>query len=554
LKKHSSGSSSASSFGCNLQPITDIHLRPDNKDNRAIRALYLYLSLGIIILIIAGINYVNLSTSRSSIRMREIGIRKTIGAQRRQLIKQFIGEAITLTLISSVLALTLLQFILPVFNRLLDKSIRLNIFFQGSLWLETLGIVILVGVAAGFYPALFLSSFQPVRILKGTMPATEVMGFRPSRLRNVLVIIQFTVSVVLINIMFFIHQQVSYINTVDTGFDRSNIIEAWVPQNAPEVRDKLLQNPSIIGVTMASNVISLSDRDDLGKNFGVTIKYMSDSGSPTDFNAHHVQCDHAFLNVFQIPIISGRNFSKSLNENQSVIVNETFVRQLGPGNPIMKRIKIENSEEDFYIVGIIKDFHFQPLTQTIKPLILTHIESNFMTLYAKIREEDMYDTIAFIQKTAGEFDPDRIPTICVLDDRMLDIYRAEQSQGTLLLTFATLAVLIACLGLFGLAAFTAERKTKEIGIRKILGAGTDRMFLMLSKDFAVLSLLAIAIGCPLSVYFVRRWMENFAYHVPILPWTFLLTGTLVLAAMLLTAGTQIVRITRINPVEVLKYE
>jgi putative ABC transport system permease protein len=554
LKAHSSGSSSSSGFGCNLQPITDIHLRPDNKDNRAIRSLYLYLSLGIIILIIAAINYVNLSTARSSIRMREIGIRKTIGAQRRQLIKQFIGEAITLTLVSFVLALTLLQFILPVFNRLLDKSIGMDIFFQSSFWLETLGIVILVGVAAGLYPALFLSSFQPVRILKGTMPATEVMGFRPSRLRNVLVVIQFTVSVVLINIMLFIHQQVHYINTMDTGFERSNIIEAWVPQNAPEVRDKLLQNTKVMGVTLASNVISLSNRDNLGENFGDAVKYVTDSGSPADFNAHHVLCDHAFLNVFQIPVISGRNFSESLNENQSAIVNETFVRQLGPGNPILKRIKIEESEKDFHIVGVIKDFHIQPVTQTIKPLILTHIESNFMTLYAKIRGEDVAGTIAFIRKAANEFDPDRIPTIRVLDDRMLDVYRAEKSQGTLLLTFATLAVLIACLGLFGLAAFTAERKTKEIGIRKILGAETERIFLMLSKDFALLSLLAIAIGCPLSVYFVSRWMENFAYHVPILPWTFLLTGTLVLAVMLLTAGTQIVRITRINPAEVLKYE
>jgi len=534
LKAHSSGSSSVSDFVCDLQPITDIHLRPDNNNNRAIRSLYLYLSIGIIILIIACINYVNLSTARSSIRMREIGIRKTIGAQRRQLVKQFIGEAITLTLVSFVLALTVLQFILPVFSRLLDKSIGMGIFFQGSLWLETLGIVILVGVAAGLYPALFLSSFQPVQVLKGTMPATGVMGFRPSRLRNVLVVIQFTVSVVLINIMLFIHQQVHYINTMDTGFDRSNI--------------------KVMGVTLASNVISLSKRDNLGENFGDTIKYMADSGTPTDFNAHHVLCDHAFLNVFQIPVISGRNFSESLNDNQSAIVNETFVRQLGPGNPFLKRIKIEDSEKDYYIVGVIKDFHFQPLTQTIRPLILTHIESNFMILYAKIRGGDMAGTIAFIRKTVDEFDPDRILTIRRLDDRLFDIYRTEQSQGALLLTFATLAVLIACLGLFGLAAFTAERKTKEIGIRKILGAETERLFLMLSKDFAVLSLLAIAIGCPLSIYFVSRWMENFAYHVPILPWTFLLTGALVLAAVLLTAWTQIVRIARINPVEVLKCE
>jgi putative ABC transport system permease protein len=227
---------------------------------------------------------------------------------------------------------------------------------------------------------------------------------------------------------------------------------------------------------------------------------------------------------------------------------------MGPGDPLMKRIRIEESEKDFYVIGVIKDFHFQPLTQTIKPLILTSVESNFITLYAKIKKEEMAETIAFIRNTTNEFDPDRVPSIRILDERMLDVYRDEQGQSTLLLAFAGLAVLVACLGLFGLASFTAERKTKEIGIRKILGAETERIFFMLSKDFAVLSLFSVAIGCPFSVYFVSRWMQNFAYHVPILPWTFLLTGLLVLVIMILTAGTQIIRITRINPVEVLKFE
>ncbi len=554
LKVHSPVSDSASDFGCALQSITDIHLRPDNRDNSAIRTLYLYLSLGIIILIIAGINYVNLSTARSSIRMREIGIRKTIGAHRHQLIKHFTGEAVILTSVSFIISLTLLQFILPIFNRIMDKDIGLELYFQSSLWLETLGIVLLVGIAAGLYPALFLSSFQPVRVLKGTVYAAGKKGFRPSRLRNVLVVIQFAVSVILINIMLFIYQQVRYIRTMDAGFEIRNVIEAWVPQNSLTVRDRLLQNPNILGVTIASNVISLTDRDSSVEDFGEIIRHIDDSGSSKEIQAHHIRCGHNFLDVFRIPLIAGRDFSENLNESQSAIVNETFVRRLGYQNPLLKRVRIEGESKDLFIVGVVKDFHFQPLTQTIKPLILTHTESNFIALYARVRGEDTANTVDFIRKTVGEFDPDRVLTINLLDDRLFDIYKAERSQGTLLMVFSALAVLIACLGLFGLAAFTAERKTKEIGIRKVLGAKMEQLLLMLLKEFALLSLLAITIGLPLSIYFVIQWMENFAYHVPILPWTFLLTGGLVLVAMSLTAGTQIVRIALIDPVEVLKYE
>ncbi|MGD8535002.1 MAG: ABC transporter permease [Candidatus Aminicenantes bacterium] len=554
VKTHSPGLNSAADFGCALQPITDIHLRPDNRDNRAIRSLYLYLSLGVIILIIAGINYVNLSTARSSIRMREIGIRKTIGAQRSQLIKQFIGEAVILTTVSFFLALTLIQFVLPIFNRLLEKDLSLALYFQGPLWLETLGIVLLVGIAAGLYPALFLSSFQPARVLKGAVHAAGTTGFRPSRLRNVLVVIQFTISVVLINIMLFIFQQVHYIRTMDTGFEIRNVIEAWVPENSLAVKNRLLQNPKILGVTMASNVISLTNRDSSIEDSGEIISYTDESGSSAVFAAHHIRCGHAFLDVFHIPLIAGRNFSEKLNESRSAIVNETFIRRLGLQNPLLERINIEEENKDLFIIGVVKDFHFQPITQTIKPLILSHTDSNFMALYARVRGEDMSGVMAFIRKTVDEFDPNRVLTIHPLDERLFDVYRAEQGQSVLLLVFSTLAVLIACLGLFGLAVFTAERKTKEIGIRKVLGAETKRLLLMLSKEFALLSLFAVAIGLPLSIYLVIRWMENFAYHVPILPWTFLLTGVLVLASMLLTAGTQIVRIVRINPVEILKYE
>jgi putative ABC transport system permease protein len=545
---------------CDLQPITDIHLRPDNKDNSAIRSLFLYLSLGVIILIIACMNYVNLATARSSMRMREIGIRKTIGAQRHQLIKQFIGEALILTGISFVFSLILLWSSLPVFNRFLNMDIGLNLFIQDSLWLETIGIVLIVGIASGAYPALVLSAFKPVRILKGMAQIPGMTGFRPSRLRNILVVMQFTVSVVLICVMIFIHQQVRYIKTMDTGFDRSGIIEAWVPENAVAVRDELLRNSMILGVTMASNAVTLSNRKNSGEESMEIIKYLRDSGSPKELRAHHVQCDSEFLDVFRIPLIAGRNFSGNLSENRSAIINEALARRLGPDSAIGKRIQIQRwlddveMAKDLVIIGIVKDFHHQPLTQTIKPLMLTHTGSNFMSFYVKIQAEDMANTLAFVRETVREFNPDRLLTINFLDERISSIYRIEENQSVLLLVFSMLAVLIACLGLFGLAAFTAERKTKEIGIRKILGAQTGQLFLMLSKNFGRLSAVANVIGWPLGYYFVSRWMSNFAYHVQILPWTFLLTGVLVLMAILITSGTQIIRVARTNPSDTLRHE
>lgn len=290
------------------------------------------------------------------------------------------------------------------------------------------------------------------------------------------------------------------------------------------------------------------------------VTYVLDSGSPVDFRAHNIHCDRAFLDVFRIPLIAGRNFSDTLDESRSGIINETLARLLGPGDPINKRIQIkswtdeEDEGKDLFVVGIIKDFHHQPLTHTIKPLILTHTGENFMTLYAKVQGEDVAGTLAFIRETVLEFNPDRILPIGFLDERINEVYKPEESQSVLLSVFSTLAVLIACFGLFGLAAFTAERKTKEIGIRKVLGAQTGRLFLMLSGDFGRLCALANVIGWPIGYYFVSRWMANFAYHVPILLWTFLLAGILVLTAMLVSSGTQIIRVARINPADILRHE
>jgi putative ABC transport system permease protein len=312
---------------------------------------------------------------------------------------------------------------------------------------------------------------------------------------------------------------------------------------------------------LASNVVKLSSRHDTSEDFGDRIRYVPASGSPEEFRAHHVRCDSEFLNVFRIPIIAGRNFSATLNETRSVIINETFARKLGLDRPIGKRIQVSSwvndleQWEDFFVVGMVKDFHHKPLTQTIKPFFLTHSSgSNTFVLYARIQGENTVDTMAFLKKTVQEFNPDDLPPIEFLVERIREIYKTEENQSVLLSTFSALAVLIACLGLFGLAAFTAEQKTKEIGIRKVLGAQTGQLFLMLSMDFGRLAVVANVIGWPLGYYFVNRWMANFAYHVPILPWTFLLVGVLILTVVILTSGTQIIRVSLRNPADILRHE
>jgi putative ABC transport system permease protein len=544
VRTHSPESDSVKGIGCRLQPITDIHLRPDNRDSSAIRSLRLYLALGLVILVIACINYVNLATASSSIRMREIGIRKTIGAQRRQLVRQFIGEALIITGLSFILSFILLWLSLPVFNRFLNRDIELDLFLEHSLWLHTLGIVCLFGIASGAYPALFLSSFKPVRILKGITQVPRLTGSRPSRLRNSLVVTQFTASVVLICVMLFVHQQVRYIKNTDTGFDRTGIIEAWVPDNAIAVREELLRNNKILGVTLASNAIALTGRKGSSESMMDIIQYFPDSENMTELRAHHVRCDSQFLDVFRIPLLAGRNFSDNRDESRAAIINDTLARRLGQDSVIGKRLQIQDwadnkvKARELIITGVIKDFHHQPLTQSIKPLILTHTRANFMLMYVKIHDDDTADTLALVRKTVREFNPDRILPAGFLDEQVAGIYRTEENQRSILLAFSVLAVFIACLGLFGLAAYTAERKTKEIAIRKILGAQTIQLFLMLGRDFGLLVVAANLMGWPLGYYFVNRWMANFAYHVPIL----------------LTSGTQIIRVSRTNPADTLRHE
>ncbi|MEN6311832.1 MAG: FtsX-like permease family protein, partial [Acidobacteriota bacterium] len=329
--------------------------------------------------------------------------------------------------------------------------------------------------------------------------------------------------------------------------------EAWAfPPDGILAKRRLLENPKVAGVTLASNVISLSNRDPLDE-MGEKIEVLRDSAwEPLTGGIFVLACDHDFVPVFHLRLLAGRNFSGTRDESSSAIINETLARRLGPGDPVGKTVRIRN--RDLTVIGILGDFNIQPLHASIGPVLLTHTNDNYGLLYARFGAGVADEALSIVEKAIDEFIPDEKNSAVFLEDRLSALYKAERKQAALMSFFATLSVIIAGLSVFGLAGFAVERRTREIGIRKVLGARTGRLFLLLSGNFTVLLGVANALGWPLAFYFANRWLSNFAYHVPVRPGAFLLTAAGMMGVMLLASGTQIAKIARIDPVEILKYE
>jgi len=543
------------SIRASLQPISDIHLRPDGKNPVAIRTLTLFFLLSLLILAVAVINYVNLATSRSGARRQEVGVRKTIGAGRGHLIRQFLGEAVVLTSVSFVSSLAALALLLPGFNRVMERDLRLERLFQMTGGLEVAGLLLAVGIVAGIYPALHLSSFQPARILKGSTAGRNLAV----RSRNVLLVVQFAAAVVLVVLSLSIRGQVRFALTGDPGFDKRGVVEAWAfPPEGEPAKLRLLQDPRVEGVTLISNQIALSNRGPLNESWGKLAVLRDSAWEPLSGGIFHLRCDADFVPVFNLRLTAGRNFSSSSDERSAAIINETLAGRLGPGDPVGKRIRVinENSGEDkeLMIIGVIKDFHFQPLHAAIGPIVLTQTSDNYAMVYAKFGDVSAGEALSVVKGVLDQFFPEESHAPEFLEDRLASFYQAEAKQASLMSFFSVLAVIIAALSVFGLAGFAVERRTREIGIRKILGARTRRLFLLLSGDFAALLAVSFALGSPLAFYFVNRWLSNFAYHVPVRAGTFVLAAAGMLVMTLLATGTQIFRVFRIDPVDVIKQE
>lgn len=541
-----------------LQPLTSIHLHShldyEISSNGNARTVSIFAAIAALILLIAGINYVNLYTARSLKRTREVGVRKAIGSYRRQLIGQFLTESVLMTLLAGLVSAGLVGMTLPYFNQMADKSLVL-----GSIP-NTLLIVALfsgsLGALSGLYPALMLSGFRPVTALRG-----QVGGQLGSNVfKQSLVVFQFVATVALIACSGMVYRQMQFVMHTNLGFNKEQVLtfhisDEGVRQRIEALKEALLRSPLVQSVSSASNPIG-------NNNIGGTGMFFEREGafSTSTQMVQKFLVDPDYLRTLDIKLLEGRNFSESFKRDQqhAVLINETLAKQLGP-KPVGKRVRYfideENHTAEAHIVGVVNDFHIYSLQHKIEPLVLQMpTPADKDNLYVRVQPAKITEALAYIQSVYRTFDPASTLDFHFLDQNFSQQYQAEQKQGEVLLTFTVLAVLIACLGLFGLAAFTAEQRTKEIGVRKVLGASVASIVTLLSKDFLKPVLLAIMIATPLAWYAMHEWLQSFAYKIDLTWWVFALAGLLAIVIALLTVSFQSIKAALTNPVKSLRSE
>lgn len=535
-----------------LQPLSRIHLYSHRvgeiEANSDIKYIYIFSAIALLILVMSCINYMNLATARSARRSREVGIRKVVGAKRKQLIRQFLGESLVLTFIALIIAVFMVETLLPAFNSLIERNLSLNLQKNSTV---LLGIFVFVGLLAGSYPALAISSFKPVTVIKGKYTS----GPTGSALRNFLVVIQFSISIILVVCTLVVKNQLSFIKNRDPGYTKDRIVVVNIKDKEARkkitaLKTRLLQHPNILSVSSSSSLPHDVD----------SLQTMSWPGKPADVKALMYGCyvDYDFIDLYGIKILKGRNFSRDFPSDKqgAYLLNESAVKSLGWETPVGKDFFGEG-EEKFRgkIVGVVKDFHLLSFHNKIEPLYLClkpGMYSDYLSV--KIRGNNIPGTIKFLEENMKTFSPAYPFEYSFFDDIFDSVYRTEQKLGDAFGIFAFTAILIACLGLFGLASLSAESRTREIGIRKVLGATVTNVILMLSKEFTRWVLLANIIAWPTAYYFMNNWLKNFAYRATLGIEIFILSGLLALLIALGTISFQSIRAASANPVESLRYE
>ncbi|UCH94425.1 MAG: ABC transporter permease [Candidatus Aminicenantes bacterium] len=554
IKRHFPGTNTA----VYLQSLKDIHLRSDFKwdqDNfEAGSIIYVYvLSLtALCILLVACINFMNLATARSANRAKEVGIRKIVGAQRRHIIKQFFGESIVLSFIALCVAIILVYIFLPVFNTLSGKQLKMGL-FAGDIQV-IIGIVVITlftGIMAGSYPALLLSAMQPINVLKKIGSMGKPRG---ELLRKLLVVLQFIFIIILIIGTTVIYSQLDHIKNRDLGFDEDHVVhfsgQGEFRRNIDAVKHELLQNPNIVSVAKAYPPISTLQ--------GTTDVNWEGKNPDVELMVHPGLVDYDYLKTFNMKMVQGRFFSKEFpTDTSNFVLNETAVKVMGIESPVGKRFSyrssITNGEIKGIIIGVIKDFHQSSLHNEIEPLVL-RLYNRPMIINIKIRPEKVSKTISFIESKWKKFAPDYPFSYEFLDERIDSFYDAEGRIGSIFKYSTFLAMFIACLGLLGLLSFMVEQKTKEIGIRKVLGASEFSIVLFFLKSILKWVIAAIIIACPAAWYLMSLWLQNFSYRISISWLIFLFAGGVSLLLSLLTVSYQTIKAARTNPVDSLRYE
>lgn len=537
-----------------LQAVPDIHLRSagieDWLSNGDIRFVWLFGAIACFILIIACINFINLSTAKSANRAKEVGLRKVVGAYRSGIVGQFLTESILYSLLSFLLGTLIAVVVLPYFNILSAKSLTIP---WGSWWLLPLMLAaaIVVGFIAGLYPSFYLSSFKPVKVLKGTLSN----GNKNSFLRNGLVVFQFATSVVLIVCTLVVYRQTHYLLNRNAGFDKEQVMllqgtGTLDPKlTLPGLKNELVKMTQVKSVAV-SDYLPIAGTKRNGNPFfreGRTKEDMAVGGQKWEVDADYIK-------TMGMTLTAGRDFSKDgASDSAAAIINQAMVKELYLKDPLGQRIT--NGWEMLTVVGVVKDFNFETMRQDVRPLCLVSRKFNASSMVAvKIDPVNIRSTIGAITSIWKRFVPNQPIRYTFLDESFATMYDDVQRTRDIFTSFAILAILIACLGLFALSAFMAEQRTKEIGVRKVLGAGVGSLALLLSKDFVKLVLIALLIAAPFAWWMMRRWLQDFAYRIEINGWMFLAAGMLVIVVALITISFQSVKAALTNPVKSLRTE
>lgn len=504
----------------------------------------LFTIVAIFILLIACINFMNLSTAKATKRAREVGIRKSIGASKASLIGQFIGESMIITFCSLVISILFVEMSLPIFNNLTDKVIDIN-YSEPTLLLIFVGTALLTGLLAGSYPALYLSSFEAVKTLKGAIKSSGGEVFA----RKGLVIFQFTLSVVLIISTVVIYKQIQYTQDKNLGYQNENLITFPMEGEVQNQWDTFTERVKTIPAVMN---ISRSSSSFMGSNSSTSGLDWPNKDPETSILFENIGSDYGLIETMGFELLDGRAHSEEFGADSSrLVINETAAEVMGLNNPVGEFITLWGDETE--IIGLVKDFHFQTLRSEIKPLFFKLADYS-ATAYVRISSNNIQSTLAQIEDIYKEFNPTYPFAYEFMDQQYAALYRSEQRIGDLAWYFSIFAVIISCLGLFGLSAFTAEQRAKEIGVRKVLGASVQNLVVLLTKDFTKLVVIAICIAIPLSWWLMNQWLSDFAYQSGMELWIFALSGILAIVIAWLTVSWQSIKAALVNPVQSLKSE
>ncbi len=542
-----------------LQALPDIYLHSNTQHEIGVTSdakyAYMLTAIAVFVLLIACINFMNLATARSANRAKEVGMRKVLGSFRGQLIKQFLSESVLLALLALLIALAGIDLLLPAFNHLAGKALALSIRTNVPFFLGLLGVTLGAGLLAGMYPALVLSGFQPIAVLKGSLRA----GAKSPRLRSALVVAQFAISIVLLIGTGVVFQQLDYMRNKRLGFNQEQVVVLPIEtrgaqQRFDSFRQELLANPNVIAVAASDVVPGRFEGDDAFRPEG--------AAQEVAYPLERLRVSHDFLSTLELEVATGRGFSRDFvtDTSQAVMINETAARRMGmtPEDAVGKRLfEIGATPEESIartIIGVVKDFHFESMHREIKPVVIFMQADRLWRVSVRIRPENIPATVAFLQEKWQAFEPGYPWRYFFLDEDFGRLYQNEEKQAKIFGNFTILAIVIACLGLFGLASFIAEQRTKEIGVRKVLGASVQGIVLLLSKDFTKLVGIAFLLAAPLAYLAMRQWLQDFAYRTDLHPIIFILAGLLALLIAWLTVSYQAIKAALTNPVEALRYE